>query len=130
MVRQLLLLLACLVMWAPCSSAAAAPSRDGRAFAITLVEEGSGKDQGKDVLAFAGGQGECQAAGRKYGYAKGMCTVTKTKDGLAFRFAMTSAEHGELVFEGVVHGKTVQGTRSWSKPGKTPIVHRFAGQQQ
>jgi uncharacterized protein YfiM (DUF2279 family) len=130
MVRQLLLLLACGVLFAPFASAAAAPSLDGRAFAIALVEDGSGKDQGKDVLAFAGGQGECQNAGRKYGYAKGMCTVTKTKDRLAFRFAMTSAEHGELVFEGVVHGKTVQGTRTWSKPGKTPIVHRFSGQQQ
>jgi uncharacterized protein YfiM (DUF2279 family) len=130
MIRQLLFLVACLVLLAPFASAAAAPSLDGRAFAITLVEEGSGKDQGKDVLAFAGGQGECQNAGRKYGYAKGMCTVTKAKDGLSFRFAMTSAEHGELVFEGVVQGKAVQGTRSWSKPGKTPIVHRFTGQQQ
>lgn len=127
---RLLLLVVCAMLLTPFLSAASAPSLDGRTFAITLVEEGSGKDQGKDVLAFAGGQGECQAAGRKYGYTKGMCTVTKAKDGLAFRFAMTSPEHGELVFEGVVQGKAVQGTRTWSKPGKTAIVHRFTGQQQ
>jgi uncharacterized protein YfiM (DUF2279 family) len=127
---RLLLLLVLSAVLAPLLSAAAAPSLDGRSFAIALVEDGSGKDQGKDVLAFAAGLGECQTAGRKYSYAKGMYTVTKAKDGLAFRFSMVSAEHGELTFEGVVQGKAVQGTRTWSKPGKTAILHRFTGQQQ
>jgi hypothetical protein len=111
--------------------ATAAPSLDGRTFAIDLVEDDTGKAQGKDTLVFVGGSGDCETSGKKYGYAKGLCTVAKgkTKGEVAFRFAMTSPEHGDLLFEGTVQGKTIQGKRTWSKPGKTPIVHRFTGQQ-
>jgi hypothetical protein len=129
---RLLLLLTLWGFLAPMLSAAAAPSLDGRSFVVELVEADSGKAQGKDTLVFAEGSGECQAAGKKYGYAKGLCTVAKgkAKGEMTFRFTMTSAEHGELLFEGSVQGKAVQGKRTWSKPGKTPIVHRFSGEQQ
>jgi hypothetical protein len=53
----------------------------------------------------------------------------KAKNKVMFRFTMTSAEHGDLLFEGTVQGKAIQGKRTWSKPGKPPIVHRFTGQQ-
>lgn len=116
-------------------SAATAPALDGRRFVIELVEEPSGKAQGKDTLVFAEGYGDCQTAGKKYGYAKGLCTVTAAKGGTAkgaatFRFTMASTEHGELLVEGTVQGNAVQGKRTWSKPGKTPIVHRFSGINQ
>lgn len=113
------------------AAATAAPTLDGRSFAIELVEDDTGKAQGKDTLVFAAGSGECEAAGKKYGYAKGLYTAVKgkTKGDVMFRFTMTSAEHGDLVFEGTVQAKGVQGKRTWSKPGKTPIVHRFTGQQ-
>lgn len=131
---RLLVLLVLLVFMPAALHAAAATataSLGGRSFVIDLVEDDTGKAQGKDTLVFAAGSGECQAAGKKYGYAKGLCTVIKgkAKGELMFRFTMTSAEHGELVFEGTVQAKGVQGKRIWSKPGKTPIVHRFTGQQ-
>ena len=128
---RLLVLLAFLGFLTPMLSAAAAPSLDGRSFVIELVEHDSGKAQGKDTLVFAEGFGDCQAAGKKYGYAKGLSTVVKgkAKGELAFRFVMTSAEHGELLVEGTIQGKTVQGKRTWSKPGKTAIVHSFSGAQ-
>lgn len=128
---RLLLLLTLIGFLAPVLGAAAAPSLDGRNFVIDLVEDDTGKAQGKDTLVFAEGSGDCQSAGKKYGYAKGVCTVAKgkAKGDMMFRFTMTSAEHGELLFEGTVKGNAVQGRRTWSKPGKTPIVHRFTGEQ-
>ena len=125
----LVALLACLPTAA---RAAAAPTLDGRSFAVELVEEDSGKAQGKDTVGFAAGFGECENAGKKYGYAKGMCKAMKgkNKDEVLFRFTMTSAEHGELLFEGTVQGRAITGKRTWSKPNKPPIVHRFTGQQQ
>lgn len=130
---RLLLLLAVLGFLSPVLAAAAVPTLDGRSYAVDLVEDDTGKAQGRDTLVFTGGFGECQTAGKKYGYAKGLCTVVgnpKAKAEVTFRFTMTSAEHGELLFEGTVKGKAVQGKRTWSKPGKTPIVHRFTGEQQ
>jgi hypothetical protein len=128
---RLLVLLAMFGFFSPMLSAAAAPTLDGRSFVIELVESDSGKAQGKDTLVFAEGLGDCQAAGKKYGYAKGQSTVVKgkAKGELTFRFVMASAEHGELLFEGTVQGKSVQGKRTWSKPGKTAIVHSFSGAQ-
>ena len=112
---------------------AAVATLDGRQFAIALVEADTGKAQGTDVLSFAAATGECQAAAQKFGYAKGLCTVAKAANGpaggLSFRFTMSSAEHGELRFQGVVKGEVVEVTRTWSKPGKSAIVHRFSGQQ-
>lgn len=126
--RVLALLLWC---WSSLIVMAAGTPLDGRSFTITLVEEGSGKAQGQELLRFAEGHGECQNAGRKYGYVKGLCTTTaaRRKGELGFRFVMTSAEHGELLVVGTVSGGSVSGTRTWSKPGKTPIVHRFSGTQ-
>jgi hypothetical protein len=120
-----------LVLWSSLTLVAADAPLDGRSFTITLVAEDSGKTQGQDLLRFAEGHGECQNAGRKYGYAKGLCTTTagRKKGDLGFRFVMTSAEHGELLVIGTVSGGSVSGTRTWSKPGKTPIVHRFSGTQ-
>jgi hypothetical protein len=54
----------------------------------------------------------------------------KSKGEAVFRFTMTSAEHGDLLFEGTVQGRTITGRRTWSKPGKTPIVHRFSGMHE
>lgn len=129
---RLFMLLALLASLLPMLSAATGPMLDGRTFTIDLVEDESGKAQGKDALVFAKGFGECQVAGKKYGYAKGLCTVAenkKTRGVVAFRFTMSSAEHGDLLFEGTIRGKAVEGRRTWSKPGKTPIVHRFTGTQ-
>lgn len=128
---RLLLLLTLMGLLAPLLSAAAAPALDGRSFVVDLVEDDTGKAQGKDTLVFAAGSGDCQTAGKKYGYAKGLCTVAKgkAKGDMMFRFTMTSAEHGELLFEGTIKGTAVQGKRTWSKPGKTPIVHSFTGEQ-
>jgi hypothetical protein len=41
---------------------------------------------------------------------------------LAFHSTLRSAEHGELLVEGVVTGKAVEGTGTWSKPDQAPIV--------
>lgn len=114
--------------------AAVTPTLDGRSFTIDLVEEAGGKAEGtgKDTLRFADGFGDCGHASKSYGYAKGMYKVMKgkNKDQMLFRFTMTSAEHGELLFAGTVQGRTITGTRTWSKPNKPAIVHRFTGQQQ
>ncbi len=136
---RLFLLLALLAWFSPSLCAASAPTLDGRTYAIGLVEADSGKAQGQDTLVFTEGFAECQAAGKKYGYAKGVYTVvavvagkgskTKATGELQFHFSMASAEHGELRFEGTIQGQTIQGQRTWSKPGKTPIVHRFTGKQ-
>lgn len=130
----MLRILALFILFAlvPALQAATVPTLDGRTFPIDLVEDDSGKPQGKDTLVFASGSGECQTAGTKYGYAKGLCKVMKgkNKDELLFRFTMTSPEHGDLLFEGTVQGKSITGKRTWSKPGKPPIVHRFTGQGQ
>jgi hypothetical protein len=129
------LVLCALLAWWPAALHAAtatpAQSLDGRTFAIDLIEDDTGKAQGKDTVVFANGSGDCETSGRKYGYAKGLCTVLKgkAKGEVTFRFTMTSAEHGDLLFEGTVQGKAITGKRTWSKPGKPPIVHRFTGQQ-
>lgn len=116
----------------PALQAAAVPTLDGRSFVVELAEEDGGKPQGKDTIAFAGGSGDCEQAGKKYGYAKGLYKAMKgkNKDEVLFRFTMTSAEHGELLFEGAVQGGAITGKRTWTKPNKPPIVHRFTGRQQ
>ena len=123
-----------LIMGMPALQAAAAPTLDGRTFAVELVAEGGAKAEGtgKDVISFIAGFATCEQAGSKYGYAKGACKVMKgkNKDEMVFRFTMTSAEHGELVFEGTIQGTAISGKRTWSKPDKRPIVHRFSGKQQ
>jgi hypothetical protein len=104
---------------------AAAGPLDGSSFAIQLASDG--KAQGADVLAFAGGEADCVAAARKYAYAKAAYQAEKQGKAWSFRFTMTSAEHGDLAFAGRITAEGVTGTRTWSKPGKTPIVHTFTG---
>jgi hypothetical protein len=98
---------------------------DGSSFAIQLASEG--KAQGSDVLSFAGGEADCAAAAGKYAYAKAAYQAEKQGKAWTFRFTMTSGEHGDLAFQGKITAEGVTGTRTWSKPGKTPIVHTFAG---
>lgn len=118
--------LSCLVLLclAALAGAAAGPL-DGASFAIQLT--GEGKAQGGDVLGFAAGEGDCATAAKKYAYAKGPYKAEKQGKAWTFRFTMSSGEHGDLAFEGRITAEGVSGTRTWSKPGKTPIVHTFTG---
>ena len=113
-----------LLCLAALASAAAGPL-DRSSFAIQLT--GEGKGQGSDVLAFVGGEGDCATSGKKYAYAKGAYKAEKQGKAWNFRFTMSSAEHGDLAFEGKITADGVTGTRTWSKPGKPPIVHTFIG---
>lgn len=113
-----------LLCLAALASAAVGPL-DGSSFTIQLT--GEGKAQGSDVLSFVAGDGDCATAGKKYAYAKGAYKAEKQAKTWSFRFTMHSDEHGDLAFEGKVTPEGVTGTRTWSKPGKTPIVHTYTG---
>lgn len=106
---------------------AKAPSLDGTTLAVAFSDS-AGKAMGEDSIVFADGKLDLPGIRAQFGFEAAACTVTAGKDGaLAFTATLTSVKHGSLLVEGSLAKAKASGKRSWSKPGKEPIVHTFTG---
>ncbi len=64
----------------------------------------------------------------QYGFKKAKYTVTTLKKGVQqFNCTMLSKEHGKMVWEGELKGKTIRGKYLWTKEGQAPINYTFKG---
>jgi hypothetical protein len=100
-----------------------------RRFDVTFTEDGKAQDA--DILVLADGKLALPGLGQRYAFAPAACKAKPGKGGaVTFTATLTSAQHGSLAVAGTVTGHTVTGTRTWSKPGKPPIVHQFTGDER
>ena len=129
--RRLMLLALSLCFWS--DLAAAQGPLDGLQYAIDFAankDDTPDKPPGSDTLVFTAGNGSCTKAAKAYGYKEKAYEASKKKEVVSFTFTMESPKHGQLTFTGQIQGNTIQGKRTWSKPGKTEIVHDFSGTKQ
>lgn len=107
------------------TAAAAAGPLDGRSIAVAFSEGDQAMDQ--DHLVFAEGKLGLPGCEKQFGFGSAAYTAKPAAKGkAAFEAVLTSAKHGNLAVTGLItEDGTVEGTRTWSKPGKDPIVHTF-----
>jgi hypothetical protein len=98
---------------------------DGVTCQVRMSHDGSTQD--KDTLVFSDGTGVAPGLAKAYQFDPGPYTVTRSGQDAAFAFTLTSAEHGQVAFTGVITGATVTGKRVWTKNANKPIVFTFTG---
>jgi len=105
--------------------AAASGPLDGKTIAVAFSEGAKAMDQ--DQLVFAAGKLGLPGCEKQFGFAPAAYTAKPAAKGkAAFEAVLTSTKHGTLAVTGLItEAGTVEGTRTWSKPGKDPIVHTF-----
>jgi hypothetical protein len=120
-----LFILSCLAV--TLAQATEAGPLDGKTLTATFIAEGQGG--GSESLCFAAGLLDAPTIREHFGFAATAYTAVKEQDGLHASATFTSAEHGQVVITMIINPKdlSVAGQRTWSKPGKKPIVHPFTG---
>jgi hypothetical protein len=99
---------------------------DGKVFIGEIG--GKGKAHGdKDEFHFQAGKFRSTACD-PYGFTDGNYSTVMQGGTIAFEAQTTSPTDGTMVWEGTVHGDTIEGTATWHKTGgKTPEEMWFKG---
>ena len=90
---------------------------DGRNFDGIVLE--CGKTAGDaDSIVFEGGRFRSTACDR-YEYGDGPYTAAAAGDAITFEAQTESPKYGKLLWQGVVHGRRLDGTLTMVRDGKT-----------
>ena len=97
---------------------------DGKAFKIeTFVD---GKTDGIEIMSFKNGQVENNEC-KKWGF---MGAPYSFDDKTAsFKYTLTSASEGKMLWEGKVNGNKINGQYVWMKAGQKDIHYTFKGEE-
>lgn len=96
---------------------ASTPSLDGKRFHGVVLERGKTSGDAETVL-FDKGRFHSTACDA-YGYGDGPYTATVAGDGIQFEAQTESAQYGQLLWQGVIHGGRLDGTLTMMRDGST-----------
>lgn len=100
---------------------AASGALDGKTFAGQVGEPG--KTQGDpDELIFQSGALRSTACDT-YGFKAGEYHALHRGDLIEFDAVTTSATDGAMQWKGTVQRDRLEGTATWTRPGKSPVTH-------
>ena len=126
------LLVACALLWGTAvvratesTAPAGGGSLDQQVFVGEMGEQGKIKG-GKDEFVFKNGTFRSTACDA-YGFSASPYTAATQGQAIAFSAHTVSKTDGKMAWKGTVHGKAVEGTATWYKPGKEPKAYWFKG---
>ena len=112
----MLVVLGLVTAWDGTLALAGPGALDGKVFAGRIGRKGRAKGD-KDELRFANGKFRSTACD-PYGFGDGAYTASAQGDTVTFEAQTTSPTDGTMRWKGMVRAKTLEGTATWSKPGK------------
>jgi len=101
-------------------------SLDGKKFKIEAWDETKSDLKTPEELIFKNGMVDAPIC-HEYGFFASRYKATDEDGVIKFTFVNESEYEGELIFEGYVDGKTVNGTYTWKKEGRDDLKYQFQG---
>jgi hypothetical protein len=90
-------------------------SLDGKVFAVHFGLQGEAASSADEYIFK---DGTFRAVGcDQWGFGEGVVRTSVDEDAIRFQTETTSLEHGNIAWQGVIRGDTIEGTYTWTKKG-------------
>lgn len=114
--RGLRISLAGLVLACSAGTAGAAGELDGLAFVGPTGERGEAAERNDERVEFTAGRFRSSVC-EEYGFPPAAYSAKREGDAVRFESVLLSKKDGQIRWEGVVRGATIEATYTWTKEG-------------